>query len=146
METRYCPDCKNNKPSTDFHKRGPNGFQSRCKICKSEVDRQYNLASDKKRLRKKERDRQLKEWVNAQKAERGCAYCSERESLFLDFHHREGKEFCIAEIKRRSKKVIEAEIKKCDVVCCKCHRMIHAGWDGPWNQPLPSPSKRRQRF
>ena len=135
---KYCLACEQTKPCSEFYRRGT-GFQTNCKVCKSRIDKEYNLATDKKRKRKKERDKELKDWVNSYKADKGCAYCSEREPLFLDFHHfGDDKEFCVSMIRRRSRKVIEAEIKKCVVVCCRCHRMIHAGWNGPWKF-LPSP-------
>lgn len=139
--TKFCPRCEKHKPHSEFYKRG-DGLQANCKVCKSEVDRQYNIDSNKKRERKKERQQELKEWVASYKAEKGCAYCPERDSLFLDFHHaNDDKEFTIADIQRRSLKVIQKEIGKCIVVCCKCHRMIHAGRSGPWNT---CPSRRTE--
>lgn len=143
METKHCPACGQHKPHSEFHRRGT-GFQTNCKVCKSQIDREYNQTSDKKRNRKKVRDAELKQWINSYKADKGCTYCEEREPLFLDFHHvSDDKEFCVSVVKRRSRKVIEAEMKKCIVVCCKCHRMIHAGWKGPWNKKT-CPSRRTE--
>lgn len=47
----------------------------------------------------------------------------------FDFHHVEGgltKDFNISS-RMTSWKAIEGELKKCELVCARCHREIHAG-------------------
>ena len=47
----------------------------------------------------------------------------------LSFHHRDPneKEFSWDEIRNRSWSIIEAELDKCDLLCCNCHMEHH--WD-----------------
>lgn len=47
----------------------------------------------------------------------------------LDFHHLLGKDFCLTKrnVGQISFKLVLEEVKKCILVCCRCHREIHAG-------------------
>ena len=68
------------------------------------------------------------EWVNALKASLKCARCSEDHPACLEFHHRdrgEKRATISLVIWRWSRKRIEAEIAKCDVLCANCHRKLH---------------------
>ena len=68
-------------------------------------------------------------FVNTYKAEHGCKHCGLKDSRCLVFHHRnpDEKEFNIAEGTRRliNKEKLFKEIKKCDVLCANCHRILH---------------------
>ncbi|MFC7070128.1 homing endonuclease associated repeat-containing protein [Halobaculum lipolyticum] len=71
----------------------------------------------------------LRSWVNDQKAESGCARCGESDAACLDLHHTEPDE------KDRSvtrmitdgygQERLEAELRKCIVLCANCHRKEH---------------------
>lgn len=78
-----------------------------------------------KRLKK------LKEWYNEYKETLKCSFCSEDNSVCLDFHHKDPSKkdlnVSLALNRRYSKKRILKEISKCIVVCSNCHRKIHAG-------------------
>jgi Fe-S oxidoreductase len=72
----------------------------------------------------------LRQWFNDLKATLSCQYCGETCPQALDFHHRDPatKRFNLsAQLESFSRKSIEAEIAKCDVVCANCHRKLHAG-------------------
>lgn len=56
-----------------------------------------------------------------------CGYdkCSDA----LDFHHRDpkSKDFGIQDGNYRNWNTLKPEIDKCDLLCCRCHREVHAG-------------------
>lgn len=63
----------------------------------------------------------------------GCMYCSEKNPICLEAHHRDPaqKEFNISRswvLKMASR--IEVELSKCDCVCKNCHAKIHGGMIG----------------
>lgn len=61
------------------------------------------------------------------KKTKGCYFCNEHDPLLLDFHHIDPKTklFKCSDYSRKLKSLL-TEIKKCEIVCCKCHRLIHA--------------------
>ena len=67
-----------------------------------------------------------------------CIDCGENDIRVLEFDHREEykKEMSISEMLRTSKMVtIQAEMLKCDIRCCNCHRRRHfmqKGLFGKW--------------
>lgn len=63
-----------------------------------------------------------------------CSICDYSKcSHALDFHHldRKLKRFTISRIWEHSWETISAELKKCILVCCRCHAEIHAGITSP---------------
>jgi hypothetical protein len=58
-----------------------------------------------------------------------CARCPERHPAALDFHHRDGKgkELSLSDAVSNgwSRKRLDAEIAKCEVLCSNCHRKLH---------------------
>lgn len=68
--------------------------------------------------------------VNKYKIEKGCFICGfNKHYAALDFHHknRKTKDDNIAGFyNRRMEKRMWKEIKKCEVICSNCHRMLHA--------------------
>lgn len=69
------------------------------------------------------------EWLRQLKSTLSCSRCGEKHLACLDFHHRDPsqKEGLIGQMANRglSEKRILAEIAKCDVLCCNCHRKQH---------------------
>jgi hypothetical protein len=78
--------------------------------------------------KKRRRERTI-DWLYKIKSKLVCKECGENRIPTLDFHHRnpEEKEFKISKMVRDgySKRTILKEIKKCDVLCSNCHRMLH---------------------
>lgn len=68
------------------------------------------------------------EYVRAYKEYHKCCECGEGRAVCLDLHHKrpETKKFSLSDGKSHSIKTIDAELKKCIVVCANCHRLIHA--------------------
>lgn len=71
----------------------------------------------------------MKIWFEEYKKTLACLKCGENHPACLDFHHRDGdeKEFNVYKAVQdgHSKAKILEEISKCDVLCCKCHRILH---------------------
>lgn len=84
-----------------------------------------------------------KEWQEAWRLERmtlkrnyinevkkgGCIICGETEPICLDFHHLRDKEDRVSKFVVDSSPLerLKAEVEKCVILCCKHHRMFHAG-------------------
>lgn len=117
-ETHYvCPQCHKDKPVTEYYKNVKNkrGHNYYCKDCE--------------KIRFSKRYKKQVAYVRDYLAHNPCSRCWESEVMFLDFHHRDPKAKDWAVLKMAwswaSKKKIDAEIDKCDVLCCKCHRLVH---------------------
>lgn len=62
------------------------------------------------------------------KKQRGCVKCGITNPVVLDFHHKneENKLFTVSTFRRAvGFDRIKSEIKKCDVICANCHRILH---------------------
>src|SRR3990167_6640627 len=56
----------------------------------------------------------------------GCKYCGERDPACLQFHHRDPKmKKANVPALAQSRKAVNEEMKKCDIVCANCHCKIH---------------------
>lgn len=96
-----------------------------------EWNRRYYKANRKReRARILARKQQIADWLASQKANLSCMRCGECEPVCLDFHHRKGeqKDFNLGYVKAWGwgRKRIEAEMKKCIVLCSNCHRKEHS--------------------
>lgn len=114
---KTCPKCKENKPTSEFHKkRNGKGFSCYCKICV----RNQTLT----------RQRKIKQKCIDYKG--GKCQCCEYDSYIgaLEFHHLEKnqKEYTIGQNKGRSFDNLKKELDKCLLVCSNCHREIHGGF------------------
>lgn len=81
--------------------------------------RRRRIESRRKRLAEKKRV------VNEYKAEKGCADCGEKDFVVLEFDHiNDNKTASVCNLIDQGShwKTIWAEIAKCEVVCCNCHR------------------------
>lgn len=139
--TKTCKKCLENKPYELFDYVRNSGQQRRAALCREcTLERQRKWARDNVntpglRERRLERTRAFKAesyaYVNGYKAAKGCFYCGEADPVVLDFHHLNGteKEASVSILINRhsSREKIDAEIKKCVVVCANDHRRIHAG-------------------
>lgn len=88
--------------------------------------RWYGRNREKEIARSKARKDELRAFIQSQKA-KPCADCGgEFPPVAMDFDHREAidKDMSVAQLARYgSKKRIENEIAKCDLVCANCHRV-----------------------
>lgn len=120
----YCPKCKTSKSLSSFYKRkakrGPS-YQTYCKKCHNEI------RNDRKR------DRKIKA-INLMGGKcQKCGYDKYIEAM--DFHHIKGKdkEFIGAGIQTKNWSKVVKELKKCVLLCCRCHREEHNSKDHSMN-------------
>jgi len=69
------------------------------------------------------------QWINEYKVQHGCKRCKITDSRVLDFHHKneQNKLFTIGGFRRSvGFDRIQKEVKKCEVVCANCHRILHS--------------------
>ena len=102
------------------------------KLRQREYHREYYRNNVEKYLAKNRKHKKKKrQWVSEFKQSVGCEICGETCSACLEFHHNEPskKEANIAMLcnSAASWKRLEAEIKKCTVLCANCHKKLHAG-------------------
>jgi 2-keto-3-deoxy-galactonokinase len=118
-----CKYCDTDRPEAQFQKAGllkKTGEpykRLKCTVCK--------MADQRRRVAK-----HLNE-VREYKALHGCATCGFQDVRALQLHHRvaEDKEDSVVQgvLLGWSLKKIEAELKKCVVLCANCHSILH--WD-----------------
>lgn len=79
---------------------------------------------------RKRYNRKRKQYIDDYKLSKGCAICGYNKcALALVFHHSNGdKIFTIASAvaTHRKWKEVEEEMEKCEILCCRCHRELHA--------------------
>jgi len=132
-ETKLCPTCSTLKRVSDFHldKARPGGLSSQCKECKQVVQRNWyarnktrHVANVARRRRAAETEliKRILEYLRSHP----CADCGETNPVLLEFDHVRGEKLnSVCDLIRRGSgwPKIEAEINKCDVRCCRCHRL-----------------------
>jgi hypothetical protein len=138
MDTAICAKC-GPLPTTNFYRHHRRGYQSLCKKCKAEYNRgHYKKDRDKYIARAKKRNGEvrlrLNELLITYLLKHPCK-CGEADPVLLDFHHKDSaqKISSIAGLmsdKRPWPEVLQ-EIRKCIVLCVRCHRYATAkqrGW------------------
>lgn len=113
-----CRDCGTEYPYDDFPAAG---------IVKGKFYRRRKCQACHQKVKRKRRGK-LRLWVEKCKRELQCEKCGEQDFRVLDFHHKDkNKEFNVADGHRLGYCIerIQAEIDKCQCLCCKCHRILH---------------------
>lgn len=118
MEKKECRDCKLVKPLNEFANAGTiNGkkyYRNLCKSC-------YTKFKSSRRTARFV-------WFEEYKKTLKCNRCGCDDYRVLEFHHvGKDKEFNIGDAKRSGygKKRVLEEVKKCEVLCANCHRILH---------------------
>jgi hypothetical protein len=127
---KRCPRCQETLSDDRFNrnKRNKDGLSSYCSECQRTYNREhYEKRPDYYKDKAKKRLCELIEWVNAKK-DVPCADCGRRwPPVAMDFDHRDGekkaKEVSLLVRDGVTKRRLEREIAKCDVVCACCHRL-----------------------
>src|SRR5262249_4070916 len=142
METKRCSQCRKHLPIDQYNwKNRARGIRySYCKTCWNELNKGRYLSNKRYYIDKAQRYKEkFRRWLMELKESMGCSLCPERHPACLLFHHREPnhKDFEIGDAMLvRSKERIDAEIKKCMVLCANCHAKLHFKLrGGVW--PLP---------
>jgi hypothetical protein len=64
-------------------------------------------------------------WIRNHKHEQGCVQCYEDDPICLEFHHMDPLEKEINIAQCNSKRKALREMEKCEVLCLKCHDVLH---------------------
>jgi len=95
-----------------------------CKFCRHCLDKAWERTQPKK----KEMKRRAVALLGSRCVD--CGFISEEFPEAFDFHHLDPaiKEDKVSSLiaRGRSWEDIEIEIRKCDLICCRCHRIRHA--------------------
>lgn len=123
---KTCGRCKEEKPLTEFRKRG-NGHQAWCTPCFRQYDK--NRYADLDKNRKSSNQRKIRErqrnLIKSIKKLYGCVDCRNKDHRVLDFDHvRDTKYMDVSKmVGSYSDQRIIDEIAKCEVRCANCHRI-----------------------
>src|SRR5580692_8009755 len=73
------------------------------------------------------RRKEIRAWFQEYKGTLACSKCGFKHPAAIDFHHISDKTAGVTEVVQRalSKERILEEIKKCEVLCSNCHRILH---------------------
>ena len=110
---RVCKKCKKEKPFEDFYKTNKY-VRYTCKKCENERMWKWKVQKGKK-LKKK-----AVELLGGKCSKCGYKKCIEA----LDFNHLRDKKYEPTKMFQENKpwKIIEIELKKCELLCANCHR------------------------
>jgi hypothetical protein len=76
----------------------------------------------------------VRKWFKLYKDSLQCESCGLKKPVCLVFHHmRDKADNLNALVKCSSMETVLAEIAKCQVLCCNCHRIAHNGFKSPLN-------------
>lgn len=132
-ETKFCPTCSTLKSTADFtrDRARPDGLNSQCKMCKRTVQRNWyarnkahHIANVARRRRSAETEiiKRILKYLHCHP----CVDCGETNPVLLEFDHVRGDKVnsvCNLISRGFGWNKIESEISKCEVRCCKCHRL-----------------------
>jgi hypothetical protein len=132
-QTKRCPTCSTMKNVDCFNrdKARLDGLQSQCKECKRIVQQNWyannkarHVANVSRRRRAAEVDiiKRLIKYL----LQHPCVDCGETDPVLLEFDHVRGKKVnSVCNLIRQGFcwDKINSEIQKCEVRCCKCHRL-----------------------
>jgi superfamily II DNA helicase RecQ len=130
---KRCSGCKEYKEESEFNRNASkaDGLQPYCRDCRKIASRKWyeqNTEAQKSRSRlgKQKQREELREARDARLRLAECADCGEPDPIVLEFDHINptNKLDNIGTLISRgvSKKVLEEELDKCEVVCANCHR------------------------
>ena len=123
---KRCGRCGLVKARTEFHRDGPSGSQAWCKDCRRSYDRQYHQRTRELRLnQKRAAHAALVSWNRDLKSSRPCTDCGGYfHPAAMQWDHLPGQKKRAAVstlLLVHSKRQLEAEIAKCELVCANCH-------------------------
>lgn len=136
---KTCKVCKETKPLAEFQKRAINkdGHTTMCKPCKRKYDNtHYKNNPYRKNYIRENSDRRIRivrDWVLEYLQNHPCVDCGERDVVVLEFDHQRDKVMEVGSLmKTGTLERVQAEVAKCEVRCCNCHRRKTARDFGSW--------------
>jgi hypothetical protein len=125
--SKVCSTCRERKPLEDFNRltKSSDGRQWSCRACNAayhQANKEHHNALIHKRnsrLRRRHQ-REIYEYL----LQHPCVDCGESDPVVLEFDHLRDKVMAVSSLVARLRPwpEIEAEIAKCEVRCCNCHR------------------------
>jgi len=128
---KRCSRCGDVKPLNDFAWRyKAKGLrETYCRPCRAAYKQEHYAKNRARYIQNaaawtQKAVREWNEFLISYFEERPCIDCGEDDPMVLEFDHVRGdKKFEISKgVRFRSRKALEEEMKKCDVVCANCHR------------------------
>lgn len=121
-----CCECKTEKPASNFHRRGANGYQGMCKPCRKEHDKvRYEQNPVGHAEIRGKRKQELILWAHELKSFKPCTDCGRSyHPVAMQWDHiGDDKVVNVSDAIRRgwSKERVLSEIAKCELVCANCH-------------------------
>lgn len=117
-KSKVCRYCNTEKPIEDFPiagtTKGVTYYRNKCNTCYCAM--------------KADRRHKISRWLKDLKKGLACEKCGNADFRVLEFHHSNGdKDFNIGQASTLgySRKRILEEVKKCNVLCACCHRILH---------------------
>ncbi len=133
QRSKFCPTCATLKSIAEFNrdKARSDGFQSQCKECKRVVQRNWYIKNKARHVANVARRRRAAECeiigrLVGYLLQHPCIDCGETDPVLLEFDHVRGKKLnAVCNLVRLGFcwDKIAAEIQKCEVRCCRCHRL-----------------------
>lgn len=142
MTVKSCYKCNETKDTSEFHKnkRQKDGLQNYCKSCAKIRNRDYYLATPhrnpQRRLSHEKSRHDARKFVWDYLLEHPCVDCGFANPVALEFDHVEEKQYNISNMVQRGMAInsIQNEIRKCEVRCANCHRIITAKRGDWWSK------------
>lgn len=128
---KKCCRCKEEKPleGFDWNNRAKGRRNKQCRECRRVSRRSWYLKNKEKHLKNVRRRsdayrKKLQEFIIQYLQEHPCVDCGEDDVVVLEFDHVRGDKLGNVGSMRagHSLRKIKAEIEKCEVRCCNCHR------------------------
>lgn len=118
-----CKECERKRGMEKYFK-SPEKYAERAKKWRNSHKEQMNAIARKSHKKSRLECRELKDKIAAANP---CIVCQDNRIHCLDFHHLDPsiKKDPVAAC--TSIKTLLEEAAKCIVLCCKCHRLYHAG-------------------
>jgi hypothetical protein len=159
-ETKICERCQEPRPLTSFPFRSPTSRRNVCRRCRRNGEEKDKRKEQRRRYEQKNKARINKQKRARDKAAGNPRriLAARRQRAFLhmggrcanpacplgevqlphvvyDFHHADPsiKEAGVSELLHYSWSKAKRELDKCVMLCCVCHRLLHAG------EPRPIP-------
>lgn len=120
---KYCAGCDQEKPVSEFHRRGKTGYQYKCKPCSNAARVEHYKSNRKHQIALNEAWRKRRvEWLRSLK-EGPCTDCGKSfNPVAMQWDHiGTDKAFDISNGTSKPKQTILNEIAKCELVCANCH-------------------------
>lgn len=135
-DTKLCYKCNIEQPKINFYKNSRNhsdGLRTQCQKCTRAVYKKWisSCSLEERAFIRKDRRgsvRKLRkrnqEWILEYLKDKCCKDCGNSDRRVLEFDHLRDKHKNVSKlIASAGIDTILEEIKKCDIVCCNCHRI-----------------------